>query len=78
VTSPIGKRLSLYFTPGFPPKGMSRPVTRYAHSGQVHAAQAVARMVAAFPVPALVPALDKTARVTGRKLTAMRARAGVS
>jgi hypothetical protein len=52
-------------------------VMRYAHSDEVHAAQAVARMVAAFPtpVPALVPALVATARVTGRKVRAMQTRA---
>ena len=48
-------------------------VMRYAHSDEVHAAAAVARMVAAFPVPetdgvpALVPAPDAVARGNARK-----------
>ena len=53
-------------------------VTRYAHSDEVHAAQALERMVAAFPVPAEVPAGGQGTAATTREIRSIRGRARVS
>jgi integrase len=53
-------------------------VTRYAHSDEIHAAAALARMVAAFPVPAEVPAAGQGSAVTIREVSPIRASARVS
>lgn len=53
-------------------------VTRYAHSDEVHAAAAVARMVEAFPVPAEVPAAGQGSVATVREVSPIRASRRVS
>jgi integrase len=53
-------------------------VTRYAHSDEVHAAAALARMVEAFPVPAVVPAAGEGSVATVQEMAPIRARRRVS
>lgn len=53
-------------------------VTRYAHTDEVHAAAAVARMLQAFPAPAEAPAEDREPTTTLRNLGASHAAQRVS